>query len=174
MYLDVPNQKTADARESYTEPLVEPLIEDADGDWPVEHDGLEFYPVPESWITHARSFDRGQGRRRLYVVSAAQKGGWLYLRYTDPVTAFVQHQKTTLTRHKRGVIPRALTNQSRARWPRSITPTRDPEDHREPCETEHLVALWADKTDDVRSDEELRLMLADGGLPIFEEEEELR
>lgn len=152
---------------------VDPLPTDADGDWPVTRDvpqygALDFYPIPESWITHARTYDRGEGHERIYAVSAAVHGGWLILRYAHPRNAFVQYQRTTRYDAGDGWIPRALTNHSRQQWPRSIIPTRDPQDHRQPPETAHMVELWADHTDEIETDAELCRTMADGGLPIFD------
>jgi hypothetical protein len=145
------------------EPL--PTTHESD-DWPVEYDGYEFFPIPESWIAHDNAHDRDGSPDQLYAVSAAAVGGTIKVRYTHATKPGVLVPETSWLAVDDGYVPRALATTG---WPRSLPIYRDqPAAHRERCETRQLADLWSERSAEVQSREEIETMLADGGQPTLE------
>lgn len=133
------------------------------GDWPLCIDGREFWLIPESWIE--RGHDDGDGRRRVYAVSAAVSGRQvLHVRYRHPVVPRVieAEMRGTSSPQADGTIPAALA--SGGTWPRSIVvDDRRPSDVSRAVEQAHLRELWAGRVDAIPTDEEVEPLVADGG-----------
>jgi hypothetical protein len=113
--------------------------------WPVEFNGREFEPIPESWITHPDAVDRDRRRgARLLAVSAAPRGSrTLRIRYAHPTEPYVLVCETPGERHNGGVVPAGLVLTGRT-WPRSLRAT-EPTDGRRRCEREHMAEIWSDR-----------------------------
>lgn len=132
--------------------------------WPVEIDGDEFHPIPESWIEHGR--DNGEGRPRLYAVSAAviMDGRALRIRYAHPRSVNVLQYTVGAVENGdgSGYIPAQLPKVGE-NWARSIVPYgEDPQDVLRSPESDHMRSLWGPRVDDVPTDEETQRTIADG------------
>jgi len=128
-------------------------------DWPIEIDGREFSPIPESWIE--RGHDDGHGIPRIYAVSAAVCGRQiLHVRYLS--TQSPKALRVTMRGAdgpNGGTVPEMLL--TRRTWPRSITPDgAGPSGAARTVEIEHLRELWAGEIEDIPGPDEL---VADGG-----------
>jgi len=121
--------------------------------WPIEIDGREFHPIPDSWIEHGD--DHHQGEPRLYAVSVAHIGrGRIAVRYHHPtspkaIRVTMQAVETPIDGDD-GLVPALLTRDDGS-WPRSIIPTprAEPGDVRRGLEREHLRTLWGDRLEAV-------------------------
>ncbi|WP_436931653.1 hypothetical protein [Halosimplex halobium] len=128
--------------------------------WPLEIDGREYQPIPESWIE--AGVDDGFGDPRLYAVSAAvESRQMLVVRYAHPSNPGVLWASMQGTDGSSGgTIPASLPRRS---WPRSIVPGRntEPTGVIRDIEREHLEELWADRLQE--DDEADQQLIADGG-----------
>jgi len=135
--------------------------------WPVEIDGREYHPIPDSWLEHPRASDPdGKGPRCLAVSCAVTGSGrMLYVRYAHPVSSNVITLKTgacPLSDDDDDRVPCALLSDSRWSWPRSQIP--DPEqsiDTLRTPERDHLRDLWADRLEDLDFNYEREMLDAD-------------
>ncbi|WP_415381450.1 hypothetical protein [Halosimplex sp. TS25] len=132
-------------------------------EWPVEIDGNEFYPIPESWIEHGS--DQNRGSPRIYAVAVASGvRNLIVIRYASPDGRAV---KVTTNGAENpsggGTVPASLANHGD--WPRSMVPSR----HVEPtgllrkAEIEHFQEMWADRIREDDGAEADRQLVADGG-----------
>ncbi|WP_226013071.1 hypothetical protein [Halomicrobium salinisoli] len=92
--------------------------------WPVEIDGREYRPVPESWIEHGVDADEGQGPPRVYAVSVCLYRNRVRVRYAHPNTDGVTEMETTPIQHGDGLVPTGLAKPGSV-WHRSVVPTVD-------------------------------------------------
>jgi hypothetical protein len=127
-------------------------------------DGDEFRPVLASWLDHPDAVDAGDGRPRLYAVSAAVRSSrCIVVRYAQPRTNNVAQYTIGGMRGPsgEGYVPASLLEAGET-WARSQVPhpRTEPQDCLRVEEIEHFRDLWADRVDAVRSDAEL---IADGG-----------
>jgi hypothetical protein len=110
---------------------------------------LAYYRVPDSWLDAPGAVNQAPDDAdavRLYAVSAAHGGDWLFTRYVHP-RGGVKTLLTEATDGTNGWYPRALERDSPANWPRSIVPTVDDEsdgEYRGP-ELDWLDELWRDR-----------------------------
>lgn len=90
--------------------------------WPVEIDGREYSPIPESWIEHDDDLEAGSPR--LYAVSALVEDhpNRLHVRYAHPVEETALRTTTAGVEHGDGIVPSGLA-QPGYRWPRSLVPS---------------------------------------------------
>lgn len=143
---------------------IEPLTAGEDDRWPVSWRDWDFYPVPEAWLTHQRSYDKCEhrGGDRLFAVSAAASGGFIIVRYAHPRVPGVQVKQTNWLDVGDGYAPRAMATGS---WPRSIPVDKEqPDGHYGPVESQHLHDVWSQHSERVDSDETLVQAMTDGGL----------
>lgn len=138
--------------------------------YPIEIDGHEYYPIPESWIIRENAVDRNEaGDLRLYAVSAAHVGNQLRIRYASPRATSVLELERAACHGDNGVYPCKL-HKSRG-WCRSYSifpPKREPDGTRRKAEYEHLMDLWADEFEEEyhwQSDDG-RELIADGGRAV--------
>jgi hypothetical protein len=130
-------------------------IEDDGNEWPVEWDGDDYWPLPESWLDHERAYDRDQcaGPQLLATSVALRTGTTIRVRYLHPTAPQVLVCQTAAVTREDGVGPAALENGSE--WPRSLRPgLSDPVDTPALCEREHLRELWSDRVDAVPADDD--------------------
>lgn len=118
--------------------------------WPLDIDGLEFHPVPQSWVDAPTAEDAGSGRPRLFAVSAAYDGETrqLTVRYVHPDSEAVATIDCPAVSNSAedGVVPRELRDDGRP-WARSLVPpTGCPSTGvmRAP-EIDHLDTLWGER-----------------------------
>ena len=134
-------------------------------DWPLEIDGLQYSPIPQTWL--GWGYDDGRERDiRLYAVSAAVRNDhWIRIRYTHPTQPQVLTAETLAKERPDGdgFVPAELA--TRRQWMRSTTPQgADPTDVRRSVETRHLRKLWHDRVDEIPApDESAERAVADGG-----------
>jgi len=136
--------------------------------WPVEIDGLEFHPIPASWIDAGDHC--GDPDKRLYAVSAAltRTEKFLRIRYAHPISGQVllgQHGTADNPRGD-GVVPAGLARGTG--WCAAKTPHPDvePVEPLRASEWEHLEELWSDRLglDELQYDVDRgRGVIADGG-----------
>ena len=134
-------------------------------DWPVHRDGLEYDPIPASWIEHGS--DRDHGSPRLYAVSVAHSArDMISIRYVArDGGVYVQTCASAPNPTGDGVVPASLATYRD--WPRSLVPPRgmEPVDHAHTLECEHVSEIWSD-VDDAPEESDLasdRHLAADGG-----------
>ncbi|WP_226010507.1 hypothetical protein [Halomicrobium salinisoli] len=132
--------------------------------WPVEIDGREYWPVPESWIEHGVDADEGQGPPRVYAVSVCLYRNRMRVRYAHPNTDGVMEMETTPIQHGDGLVPTGLAKPGSV-WHRSIVPTVDAQDVIRAPEREHLEDVWKDRLleDDPDAGDDGERLIADGG-----------
>ena len=133
--------------------------------YPVTIESDEYQPVPASWVSHPRAYDRDlRAGPALLAVSATTRGSrTLRVRYAHPTTHDVLVCQTAAVPHGEGVVPAALANGSG--WPRSLRPgPSDPADTLRGCEIDHLEAIWSDISERVgRTFEPAQRAVAGGG-----------
>jgi len=129
-------------------------------EWPVEIDGDEFYPIPESWIEHGS--DQDHGSPRIYAVSVASGvRNLIAIRYASPDGRCVEVTTSGAENPTgRGIVPASLARH--ADWPRSLVPSKnvEPTDILRSVEPQHFRELWADRIED--DDEAERQIVAEG------------
>lgn len=127
--------------------------------WPVEHDGFEYEPIPPGWIEHENAYDANHDERLgpdTYAVSAALYGSrTLRVRYLQPRTENIYITQTGAIEREDGHAPEALAT---GRWPRSRITQSQPNDVARKVELDHFWNLWDERLFD--GDRPLR---ADGG-----------
>lgn len=133
-------------------------------EWPVDLDGDEFYPIPESWIEHGSDQDRGSPR--IYAVSVASgPRNMILVRYASPDGRAVKVSMTGAENPSGGgVVPASLAKYED--WPRSMVPGRnvEPTGLLRKLENEHFRDLWSDRLQEEDDDVEAeRKLVADGG-----------
>jgi len=118
-------------------------------EWPIEIDGDEYHPVPESWIEHGD--DHNSGHPRVFAVSV----GWavrdlIDVRYIHPRQQRVYIASMSTTEQDDGVVPSPLAS-PRSTWPRSLVPQAHIEssDVARSPEIAHLRELWSDRIETV-------------------------
>jgi hypothetical protein len=131
--------------------------------WPIEIDGREYEPIPESWIDHGT--DDGHGSPRLYAVSAAVYGReMLSVRYLHPSEPAVleAEMRAEENAHGDGHVPAMLAKYQQ--WPRSVTPDgQDPTDISRQAEVEHLRTIWGQRVEQIPTEDDHEQLMADGG-----------
>jgi len=135
-------------------------------DWPITIDGLDYYPVPRSWIDHGS--DRDHGSPRVYAVSVAHSTRDLIkVRYVarDGGVYVSSMSSAPNPTSEEGYVPASLEQYQD--WPRSLVPPRDmdPVDHARSIECERISEVWSDidSSDSIESDSR---PIADGGEPV--------
>lgn len=150
--------------QSRTTPMTDTSV---NSQWPVEIDEFEYYPIPETWLTHRNAYNRD---RRvgplLFAVSVAEWGKSIRVRYINPINGLVLLGCTngvasekeeywgnvTVTEGQTSqrditacsLIPQAFI--SGVGWPRTLHPGQNPPtDIFHPAEKAHLIELWGDK-----------------------------
>jgi len=134
-----------------------------DADYSVAFEGVEFGPIPRSWLNHPNAYDRDRrgGPRLLAVSAAAYRPKTLRVRYAHPRTGQILVCQTAGHEGDDGTVPRALVNGSG--WPRSLRPGRsDPMDVLRVAEEQHLEGLWADRVE-LPVGQQRERAVADGG-----------
>lgn len=136
--------------------------------WPIEIDGHEFHPIPESWIEHG--VDDGECDQRFLAVSAACRArGMLTVRHVNPLSNEVVRATMMSCESPSGDgrVPALLAREDRE-WPRSIIPDRgaNAADAVRDAELDHLQDLWGERVADIPSDDEDEQVLADGGVGL--------
>lgn len=92
-------------------------------DWPLEIEGHEFRPIPESWLDHPDATDDDGHGPRCLAVSVAIKGSrFAKVRYVHPVSGNVVRTKCPTAPNPDGVglVPAGLAEGTG--WPRSWVP----------------------------------------------------
>ncbi|PSQ21446.1 hypothetical protein BRD06_11235 [Halobacteriales archaeon QS_9_67_15] len=131
--------------------------------WPLDIEGTEYHPVPESWVEHGD--DHGTGEPRVYAVSVTHLGRKeLSIRYRHgptPKTIRIRMRGTENSTGD-GIVPSLLANDYGS-WPRSVVPTPNvkPQDVARDEETERLREIWGSRVDEIPEPEEKAI--ADGG-----------
>jgi len=115
--------------------------------WPVEIDGRDYYPVPESWVEHGS--DHASGSPRVFAVSVASSvRDMIRLRYAT-VDGRVYEVTTSGAENPTGggTVPASLAKSGD--WPRSLVPRDyvDSTDVLRSVESEHLEDLWSDRVE---------------------------
>ncbi|ELZ23473.1 hypothetical protein C475_14408 [Halosimplex carlsbadense 2-9-1] len=131
-------------------------------EWPVEIDGDEFHPIPESWIEYGSDQDRGSPR--IYAVSVASgPRNMILLRYASPDGRAVKVSTNGADNPSGdGIVPASLAKYEN--WPRSMVPNRgvEPTGLLRKAESEHFRELWADRIEHDSAEADPQLV-ADGG-----------
>lgn len=120
---------------------------DADGRWPVTIDGLEYKPIPESWVDNGVDLFPAVDSARLYAVSVAHvaASGCLAVRYASRDEGVATIRCDALYRPGKRYIPRALEAEIED-WPRSLPASRHTcTDRLRGVESEHFEELWGDR-----------------------------
>jgi hypothetical protein len=146
-------------------------------EWPIERDGHQFRPLPESWLAHPAAEDPDKDGPRCLAVSCEIRGGRiLRVRYAHPVSGNVVETVSGAASipDGDGYGPVGLVNATG--WPRSFVPSPgEPTDTIRSCERDHLQKLWSERLaeldwdyerDQLDEDPEKRLV-ADGGQPVY-------
>lgn len=138
----------------------------AGSEWPLEIEGREYHPVPETWIEHG--FDDGEGDPRVYAVSCAvrarKKLSVRYLHPRMPKVLRVEMQGTENSTSD-GVVPSMLATYEK--WPRSTTPQGvGPTDVARELEFDRLRTLWGERVEEIPADSDDIEVLADGGRAV--------
>lgn len=110
---------------------------------------LDYGRVRESWLNAPTACDRAPDESdatRLYAVSAARHGPWMFVRYVHPHGGVKTMHTEAATNGDGGFYPRALERESASDWPRSVVPfdSDGPDDYYRSPELEWLETLWAD------------------------------
>jgi len=110
---------------------------------------LAYYQIPESWLDAPGAQDQApedDEAVRLFAVSAAHDGPWIFIRYVHP-RGGVKTMFTQATQNDTGWYPAALERGSPAHWPRTVVPDRDdsPDGEYRGSELDWLDDLWADR-----------------------------
>jgi len=130
--------------------------------YPLEIDGDEFQPIPESWLEHPDAYDAEapDNALRMFAVSAAEgtTGRGMLIRYANPRIGVLRLYSLAATVDG-GLVPAGLVEGGR--WRRSVVPFEgeEPQDEIRDAEREHFDELWGDRVED-----EQRVAVADGGL----------
>ena len=130
--------------------------------WPIEYDGNQYHPIPESWLEHPESYHRDhRAGPRLFAVSAAKiTGRTLRLRYVHPTNPGVLVYQTAGREHNSGLVPEGLV--IKTGWPHSLHPgPSDPKDVIRSSERDHFTTLWGDRL--TEPEPEPAEIVADGG-----------
>lgn len=117
--------------------------------WPLTIDGLEFHPIPESWVEHGVDHSPAVDAPRLRAVSVARGDGGFTL-----VIRYAARQEDVLTvetdayETDNGWIPRRLADPC-DEWPATLVASKhDPEGTLRLPEIWHYDTLWADRLAD--------------------------
>lgn len=110
---------------------------------------LAYYQIPASWLDAPSTVDQAPDDGdavRLYAVSAAHNGPWIFTRYLHP-RGGVKTLVTDAAQNADGWYPAALDRGSRADWPRTIVPSVDdaPDGEYRGDELDWLDDLWCDR-----------------------------
>lgn len=109
-------------------------------DWPVEHGGLTFQPIPEEWI--GNGVDKRGADPRLLAVSVARSKGHVHVRYLHPTIDAVGMRSWPLYQDDElGWVPRPYVV---AAWPRSLPQAAvEPVDEATLVEREFASEIWS-------------------------------
>lgn len=141
-------------------------------EWPVERDGHQFKPLPESWLDHPDAEDPDKQGPRCLAVSCEIRGGrFIRVRYGHLVSANVVETVGPAVANPDGdgYVPKGLVDGTG--WPRSYVPSPGVDlDELRTCERRHLVDLWRDRLDfafeyerEVLNEDPEERLVADGG-----------
>lgn len=146
-------------------------------EWPVERDGHQFKPLPESWLDHPAAEDPSKrGPRCLAVSCEIRAGRFIHVPYGHLISANVVETVGPAVANPDGerYVPRGLADGTG--WPRSYVPSPCVDlDELRTCERRHLVDLWRDRLDfafeyerEVLDEDPEERLIADGSQDIRE------
>jgi hypothetical protein len=117
-------------------------------DWPLTIDGLEYHPIPQTWVEHGVDESPAVDAPRCYAVSVArgEDGYRLHVRYADRRERVVTAEYDAVVHPERdGYVPKSLAS-TIDEWPATLVASRQESSGvLRGKEVAHFDTLWRDR-----------------------------